>query len=68
MNNLAFFHAPSALSRPSYKLQLIALMLTGVSVLAFGAAKTLIVEPEYWFAWSEFHLDTKIYAATAPKR
>jgi hypothetical protein len=43
-------------------------MLTGVSVLAFGAAKTLIVEPEYWFAWSEFHLDTKIYAATAPKR
>jgi hypothetical protein len=68
MNNLAFFHAPSALSRPSYKLQLIALMLTGVSVLTFGAAKTLIVEPEYWFAWSEFHQGTKIYAATEPKR
>ena len=22
----------------------------------------LILEPEYWFAWSEFHRDTKIYA------
>ena len=29
---------------------------------------SLILEPEYWFAWSEFHTDTKIYAATEPKR
>lgn len=29
---------------------------------------SLILEPEYWFAWSEFHPDTKIYAATGPKR
>jgi hypothetical protein len=29
---------------------------------------SLILEPEYWFAWSEFHLDTKIYAAAEPKR
>jgi hypothetical protein len=29
---------------------------------------SLILEPEYWFAWSEFHPDTKIYAATEPKR
>ena len=28
---------------------------------------SLILEPEYWFAWSEFHTDTKIYAATEPK-
>ena len=21
----------------------------------------LILEPEYWFAWSEFHRDTAIY-------
>jgi Protein of unknown function (DUF3179) len=28
---------------------------------------SLILEPEYWFAWSEFHPDTKIYAATEPK-
>ena len=28
----------------------------------------LILEPEYWFAWSEFHPDTKIYAASEPKR
>ena len=25
--------------------------------------ESLILEPEYWFAWSEFHPDTKIYAA-----
>ena len=24
---------------------------------------SLILEPEYWFAWSEFHADTKIYGA-----
>ena len=24
---------------------------------------SLILEPEYWFAWSEFHPDTRIYAA-----
>jgi hypothetical protein len=29
---------------------------------------SLILEPEYWFAWSEFHPDTKIYAVTEPKR
>ena len=29
---------------------------------------SLILEPEYWFAWSEFHPDTKIYPATEPKR
>ena len=29
---------------------------------------SLILEPEYWFAWSEFHTDTKIYAATEAKR
>jgi hypothetical protein len=29
---------------------------------------SLILEPEYWFAWSEFHPDTKIYAATELKR
>ena len=29
---------------------------------------SLILEPEYWFAWSEFHPDTKINAATGPKR
>jgi hypothetical protein len=28
----------------------------------------LILEPEYWFAWSEFHPDTQIYAAAEPKR
>ena len=28
----------------------------------------LILEPEYWFAWSEFHPDTKIYGAAEPKR
>jgi len=27
----------------------------------------LILEPEYWFAWSEFHPETKIYAAAARK-
>jgi uncharacterized protein DUF3179 len=25
---------------------------------------SLILEPEYWFAWSEFHPDTAIYSAT----
>ena len=25
---------------------------------------SLILEPEYWFAWSEFHPGTKIYGAT----
>lgn len=25
--------------------------------------KSLILEPEYWFAWSEFHPETKIYDA-----
>lgn len=30
--------------------------------------QSLILEPEYWFAWSEFHPDTGIYAAaTTPK-
>jgi len=29
---------------------------------------SLILEPEYWFAWSEFHPGTKIYAVTEPKR
>ncbi|PYU40702.1 MAG: hypothetical protein DMG54_22530 [Acidobacteria bacterium] len=28
---------------------------------------SVILEPEYWFAWSEFHPDTKIYVATEPK-
>jgi len=27
--------------------------------------ESLILEPEYWFAWSEFHPDTAIYAAPA---
>ena len=26
--------------------------------------RSLILEPEYWFAWSEFHPDTAIYSAT----
>jgi len=30
--------------------------------------KSLILEPEYWFAWSEFHLGTQIYATAEPKR
>jgi uncharacterized protein DUF3179 len=25
--------------------------------------ETIVLEPEYWFAWSEFHRDTAIYAA-----
>jgi hypothetical protein len=34
-----------------------------------GARLTsLILEPEYWFAWSEFHPDTKIYANKEPGR
>jgi Protein of unknown function (DUF3179) len=28
---------------------------------------SLILEPEYWFAWSEFHPGTEIYSATEPK-
>ena len=28
----------------------------------------LILEPEYWFAWSEFHPGTAIYPAPAPSR
>ena len=29
--------------------------------------ESLILEPEYWFAWSEFHPETKIYASNTPK-
>ena len=29
--------------------------------------ESLILEPEYWFAWSEFHPETKIYSAPAAK-
>jgi len=29
---------------------------------------SLILEPEYWFAWAEFHPGTKIYGAADPKR
>jgi Protein of unknown function (DUF3179) len=29
---------------------------------------SLILEPEYWFAWAEFHPGTKIYGAAEPKR
>ena len=29
---------------------------------------SLILEPEYWFAWAEFHPGTKIYGAPEPKR
>jgi uncharacterized protein DUF3179 len=50
MNNLAIFHAPSALSRLSYKLQLISLMLTGVAVLPFGTAKTTYERSELGLA------------------
>jgi hypothetical protein len=28
---------------------------------------SLILEPEYWFAWSEFHAGTKIYGTAEPK-
>jgi hypothetical protein len=28
--------------------------------------EALILEPEYWFAWSEFHRDTKIYSPPRP--
>ena len=31
--------------------------------LAGSQLQSLILEPEYWFAWSEFHPDTTIYAA-----
>lgn len=27
----------------------------------------LILEPEYWFAWSEFHPGTKIFGASGEK-
>jgi len=30
--------------------------------------ESLILEPEYWFAWAEFHPETKIYAAPATKK
>ena len=29
---------------------------------------SLILEPEYWFAWAEFHPDTKIYAPAGSKQ
>jgi len=29
---------------------------------------SLTLEPEYWFAWAEFHPGTKIYGAADPKR
>src|SRR5438270_33551 len=29
--------------------------------------ESLILEPEYWFAWSEFHSETKIYSPAARK-
>jgi hypothetical protein len=28
--------------------------------------EALVLEPEYWFAWSEFHRDTAIYAPKRP--
>jgi hypothetical protein len=28
--------------------------------------ETLVLEPEYWFAWSEFHRDTAIYTPPRP--
>jgi len=31
-----------------------------------SALEALILEPEYWFAWSEFHRDTTIYAPPRP--
>jgi hypothetical protein len=30
--------------------------------------KSLILEPEYWFAWSEFHPGTEIYSTAVPHR
>jgi len=27
--------------------------------------EALVLEPEYWFAWSEFHPDTAIFAASS---
>jgi Protein of unknown function (DUF3179) len=30
--------------------------------------EALILEPEYWFAWSEFHAETKIYSAPQAKK
>jgi len=31
-----------------------------------AALEPLILEPEYWFAWSEFHRETKIYTPPRP--
>jgi hypothetical protein len=33
--------------------------------LAGARLQPLILEPEYWFAWSEFHPNTSVYAAAA---
>lgn len=33
--------------------------------LAGSRLKALILEPEYWFAWSEFHPNTGVYSAEA---
>jgi Protein of unknown function (DUF3179) len=30
--------------------------------------QSLILEPEYWFAWSEFHPGTEIYSTAEPRR
>jgi len=30
--------------------------------------EALILEPEYWFAWAEFHPETKIYSAPTSKK
>jgi Protein of unknown function (DUF3179) len=37
-------------------------------LLAGSQLKVLILEPEYWFAWAEFHPGTKIYGVAEPKR
>jgi hypothetical protein len=31
-----------------------------------SALQMLVLEPEYWFAWSEFHRETAIYAPPRP--
>jgi len=28
--------------------------------------EALVLEPEYWFAWSEFHRETAVYAPPRP--
>jgi hypothetical protein len=48
---------------------------TGSRWNAYGACESgrlkgstleaIVLEPEYWFAWSEFHRDTSVYAAPA---